>query len=254
MDEGLEESPNEHIISDEDEFFWEGVIGEYDTVILRNVQGPVNVVPSSDGQVRIRATKTSVESPLNSVDIELHKHDRGVTVCSVYRDGLAGQVNRCGADGSGRLVANNNDVQVAYELEIPAGPLLLGQTATGNMTTQNLNNYVDFTSTSGAISIRTQQPAFAHSVSGALDITMNPSNLDQYGIDTLEFVTTSGSVRIRVPAMSQLNFSGSSTAGRVETDFGLSGEGTRHVNGQINGGGISLIAETVAGSIELRSQ
>jgi len=254
MQPDQETSPNEHIISDDDEFSWSGFIDHYDTIIIRNVQGPVRVVPSRDGQVHIRTTKTSIESPLDSVDIEFHKHDNGITICSVYTDGLAGQVNRCGADGSGRLIAENNDVQVSYELEIPAGPMLLGQTATGNMTTEDLNNFVDFTSTSGSISIRTQEPAYARSISGALDIRMDPTDLDRYGIDGLEFITTSGSVRISVPAVSEVDFTGSTTAGTINTDFALNGEGTREVNGQVNGGGIDIIAETVAGSIEFRVQ
>ena len=252
--EPLDPSPNEHVTSRDAEFEWTGVIDHRDTVILRNVQGTIRVRPSSDGRIRINTSKTAGDSPIDSVEIEVHKHSRGVTLCTVYKNGIGGQVNQCRPDGSGQLNAYNNDVQVSVEVEIPAGPVVIGQTAAGNLTTEMLANFVDFQSIHGSLSIRTTEPALATSTSGTIDVTMDPSNIAEYGLNELFFETTSGGVTVRVPEDSNLDVEARTTAGRVQTDFNLNGEGTGQVAGRVNNGGVRLVLETVSGGINLTAQ
>lgn len=248
-----QETPNEHVTSREAEFSWEGVIDTTGTIIIRNVQGPIRVTASPDERVRVRATRTATNSPLDTVEIELHKYSRGLTVCSVYKDGLSSIVNQCRPDGSGPLGADGNDVLIHYEIQVPPGPVVNGQTATGNLTSLDLNNFVHFQSLGGSISIRTSEPAIASTVSGAIDVRMDPSNVADYRRDELNFDSTAGSVMVRIPEDSGVEFYGTSVAGRVSTDFQLNGEGTNSADGVINGGGVRVVASSVASGVALRS-
>ena len=201
-----EESPNQHVTSRDAEFSWEGVIDTDGRIIIRNVQGPVRVTASPDQRVRVVATRTAINSPLDTVEIELHKYSRGLTICSVYKDGLSSITNQCRPDGSGPLGSDGNDVQIHYEIQVPPGPVVVGQTATGNLTSLGLSNFVDFQSQGGSISIRTTEPANARSVSGAIDVRMNPANIGQYNRDELSFESTAGSVIVRILATAGSSF------------------------------------------------
>ena len=52
-----------------------------------------------------------------------------------------------------------------------------------------LANFVDFQSIHGSLSIRTTEPALVASTSGTIDVTMDPSNVSEYGLNELFYET-----------------------------------------------------------------
>ena len=181
-------------------------------------------------------------------------HEAGVTICTIYPDVPGEEPNVCRVDSLSSLGAVDNDVQVNFEIEVPAHISIYGAGSSAIITGEGLQNPVMAQAVSGPIYIETTSIAMANTVSGSIDAIFDPSLIELYTLDRLEFYTTSGQINLSIPSTSSVYFSASTVSGAVQTDFSLPNEGQRDLEGAVNGGDVEIISQSVSGSISLLRQ
>jgi hypothetical protein len=212
------------------DFQWSGIIQQGSTLEIRGVNGSVRAVASPDGTTRVDGVRRARRSDPKSVRIEVVEHAGGTTICAVYPTPRgASRQNRCSPGGSG---ANNqnNDVQVDFTVQVPAGVAFSGNTVNGNVQSEGLRSDVTATTVNGGVEIETA--GFVSRIS-----------------------TVNGNVSIAVPSPLNAAIQATTVNGSIDSDFPITAQGRmgrRSVRGTIGNGGEEMRISTVNGTIRLR--
>jgi hypothetical protein len=231
-------------------FEWSGEIAPAGTVEIKNINGDVRALPSSDGMVRVLALKEGEHDDPSTVRIEVLESQQGVTICAVYPDVPGQPVNQCLPGMAGQLSSRSNDVSVTFDIEVPAGRAFIGRTMAGSVEAADLTGYVHARAMAGDIDISTSGIAEATTINGDITASIGRGAWDR----DLSFSTLSGHVTVRVPAYTNADVWGSTGNGSISTDFSLSitRVGTwRQLRGRLGNGGRMLSITTAAGDIAL---
>ncbi len=229
------------------EFDWAGTIAPGDVIEIKNINGDVRASFTPGREVVVHAVKTSGDSDLESVTIEVVHHARGVTICAVYPDVPGFEPNECLPGLQGNMTTRDNDVRVEFALSVPAGVDFVGRILAGDVVAEGLQSDVLARTVNGDVSVTTTGIAEASSVSGSLSATIGQ---DDPGRD-LTFRTTDGDVTVRVPANINARVLAATGRGRVDSDFPLTGPST-HRTGTLGTGGPNLTLATMRGDVVLR--
>ena len=238
-----------HAAPQGDQWSWHGRIAAGKTLEIRGVNGRVEAEPGTGAEVVVTATKRAHQhGDAEVVKIEVVEHDGGVTICAVY----PGSRNRCGPDDDYHMSTHDNDVEVAFHAQIPAGVAFAGATVNGDVEAMGLAARVDVTTVNGSARLETTGgDAAAHTVNGSVTAVLHGS-----GTGPLRFDTVNGSVTLSVPKDLSADFEAETVNGSIDTDFPITVTGRinrQHLEGRIGQGGRRLHAETVNGSIRLRA-
>ncbi len=114
------------------DFSWNGTLAAGQTLEVKGVNGPVRVVEGGGTGVSGKALREGRRDDPNGVRIAVAPHAGGVTVCAVYPS-ADGRQNECAAGGGGRMDVRNNDVRVAFDVELPRGVRLEAKTVNGGI-------------------------------------------------------------------------------------------------------------------------
>jgi hypothetical protein len=232
----------------QNEWNWHGRIAAGKTLEIRGVNGRIEAEPASGSEVVVTATKRARHSDPDDVRIEVVQHDGDVTICAVY----PGSSNRCGSDDDYHMSTRNNDVEVAFHAQLPAGVRFSGGTVNGDVEVNNLTGPVEANTVNGGVRLETSSgDASAHTVNGSVTAVVHGQ-----GTSPLRFRTVNGGVTLSVPKDLSADLEAETVNGSIETDFPITVTGRinrRHLDGRIGQGGRSLKIETVNGSIRLRS-
>ena len=243
-------------VYNDDVVTWSGLSAyPYDWIEIMNPQGPVNVYPSNDpSEIRVSVRKSGTNDPIDEVSIEVFEHADSIIFCTRYPESAGEASYQCDSENLSLSNTNNHDVIVTYEVYIPDNMMVYVQTASGSISIQGSKNLSLGKSMSGAVTINTSDVGVASTLSGAIDVSWDPSALQYYDLESVLFESMSGKVKLSIPSASAIDFTAQSTSGRINTDFNLIGEGSNSLSASINGGGHSIIVETLSGGIELRSR
>jgi hypothetical protein len=227
---------------------WHGRVPAGKTLEIRGVNGRIEAEPSSGSEVVVTATKRAHRSDPEDVKIDVVQHDGNVTICAVY----PGSSNRCGSDDDYHMSTHNNDVEVEFHAQLPAGVVFTGGTVNGDVEVNNITGGVDATTVNGSVRLETASgDASAHTVNGSVTATVHGQSTR-----ALRFETVNGGVTLSVPKNLSADLEAETVNGSIETDFPITVTGRinrRHLDGRIGQGGRSLKIETVNGSIRLRA-
>ena len=228
---------------------WHGRIAAGKTVEIRGVNGRVSAEPASGSEVLVTATKREHDhGDADDVKIETVEHDGSITICAVY----PGSSNRCGPDDDYHMNTRNNDVEVEFRVQLPAGVAFDGNTVNGDVEATGLAGKVEANTVNGSARLETSGgDASAHTVNGSVTATLHGA-----GTGPLRFETVNGSVTLSVPKELGADLEAGTVNGSIETDFPITVTGRinrRHLDGRIGQGGRRLHIETVNGSIRLRA-
>jgi hypothetical protein len=232
-----------------DQWNWHGRIAAGKTLEIRGVNGRVVADPATGAEALVTATKRAHDhgNP-DDVKIEVVEHEGSVTICAVY----PGSSNRCGPDDDYHMSTRNNDVEVEFHAQLPAGVAFSGSTVNGDVEVTALTGPVDATTVNGSVRLETTSgDASAHTVNGSVNATVHGQ-----GSRSLRFETVNGGVTLSVPKDLNADLEAETVNGSIDTDFPITVTGhinRRHLDGRIGQGGRSLKIETVNGSIRLRS-
>lgn len=232
------------------DFEWRGTLAAGETLEVRGVNGDIEAVPASGGEVEVRAVKRAKRSDPASVRIEVVEHDGGVTVCAVYPTPPGKRPNECRPGGGGSSV-EDNDVAVDFTVRMPPGAVLEAHTVNGDVAARDLGGDVDASTVNGSVDVSTAGSARARTVNGSIDVALGrlPAGGD------LRFETVNGGITLRLPAGAGAEVEAETVNGDLDTDFPLTIQGRwgpRRLHGTIGDGGPRLRLETVNGGIRLR--
>lgn len=235
-------------------FNWSGSISNGNSIIIKNINGPVRVERSSTNRVEVSAEKRWRRGDPDEVRIEQPRTNTGdVVICALWTPD-----STCDAQGihTPRNRSNNNrnsnDVSVHFVVRVPDGVRVNVETVNGGLEFNNVGNQVDAVTVNGSIEAHSSGgPVRAKTVNGSIIVEMgNVARLDD-----LEYETVNGSVTLELPSNFGAQLELSTVNGRVSTDFPVTVVGTlssRKLRGSVGNGSTRLRATTVNGSVTLR--
>ncbi len=152
-------------------FRWQGKVAPGGAIEIKGVNGGIEARTASGNEVEVVATKCGKRSDPAAVRIEVVEHAGGATVCAVYpsRGFLP---NQCRPGSGGRMSVNDNDVQVDFEVKVPAGVRFFGRTVNGGIDTDSLPGDAEAYTVNGGIEIVAAGHARAETVNGGIVVEL----------------------------------------------------------------------------------
>jgi len=233
-----------------EEFRWQGKIAPGGAIEVKGVNGAIEASAASGGEVEVVAIKKARSSDPAAVKIEVVEHAGGVTICAVYPS-RGDRPNECQPGSGGRMNVRDNDVQVRFDVRVPAGVRFVGRTVNGGIDARSLPDDGEAYTVNGAIEIEAGGLARAETVNGRIRARLGRADWK----DRLQFKTVNGGIVVELPASVGAEVEARTVNGDIDTDFPLTVQGrfSKHrLSGTIGGGGRQLDLETVNGGIELR--
>ena len=231
------------------DFEWQGSVDRGDAVTIRGVNGSVTATAASGSQVQVRATKEWDDDDPDSVRIEVIEDSRGVLICAVYPSRRGRDPNRCGRGDDYEMSVRDNDVQVHFTVEVPAGVGLEARTVNGEIEARGIADEVEARTVNGAIVVEGNGPVSAETVNGGIE-----ARLAGEVSEDLRFKTVNGGIRLVLPNGTDADVDIGTVNGSIDTDFPLTIRGRwgpKSASGEIGAGGPEIEVSTVNGSIAL---
>ena len=244
-----------HSQNTSDEFRWNGPVAEGQTVEIKGINGRITAEPATGNEVQVLAVKTSRRSDVNSVQVKVVQHSRGVTICALYPN-ESGEVQDCESDSgprqrSGKFNIKDNDVNVDFTVKVPARVSFVGKTVNGEISASQLSGNVVAKTVNGSIRISTTGYAEATTVNGEISARVG----DAQWANAVNFSTLNGGINLDLPANLSTDVEAETLNGQINSDFPInltSLKDRRHLRGRIGAGGRELLLKTLNGSINLR--
>lgn len=230
---------------------WRARIAPGRSIEVKGVNGEINAGIASGEEVRVTARKTARRSDPADVEIVVVEHDAGVTICAVYPTPPGRRANECRPGSGGHSNTEDNDVKVAFTVEVPPGVEFIGRTVNGGIEAVSLQGDVTATTVNGGIDVSTTGIARAETVNGSIDVTLGRSDWS----GDLEFETVNGGITVALGGEVNAEVTATTMNGGISTEFPLtiSGRfGPKRINGTIGSGGRKLELTTVNGDLTLR--
>jgi hypothetical protein len=251
--------PSGPVLGQSDVFEWNGRMSAGQTLEVKGIVGDIRATLAPGTEAEVIARKRGDEGDFDEVAIEMAQDGDRIIICAVYGSWRHGQ-GQCHPDheelrdpDEGRHRNRDMDVEVDYEVRVPAGVDFQGAMVSGDISAESLQSDVRVNTVNGEISVTTTGRAWANTVSGDIEIEMG----DFSGGD-LEFHTVSGDITLWLPPDFSADVDFSSISGDFETDFDMTIRRQSRrwvgssVEGTIGGGGRDLSIDTVSGDVELR--
>jgi hypothetical protein len=233
----------------EEDFHWQGQVAAGDTIEIKGVNGAIVATGTTGGQVEVTAVKKGRRSDPKDVKIDVVPHAGGVTICAVYPS--EGTPNECQPGKGGRMKVRDNDVNVRFDVKVPAGVRFVGRTVNGGIDAHGIAADAEAETVNGGVNVDAAGTARATTVNGGITARLGRADWD----GTLALKTVNGGIDVFLPGGLSADVKASTVNGEIDTDFPLTVHGKigRHrIEGTIGGGGRLLELETVNGGIELR--
>lgn len=243
----------------EETFTWGGRMTSNQTLEVRGIVGSITATLGAGDRAEVIARKRGDHEDFREVAVEMARDGNLIVICAVYGSWNHGE-DRCHPDHRGRDDDDeghrnvNLDVEVDYEVRLPAGVKLEGMLVSGEIEAEGLRSDVSVHTVEGRISVVTTGRAWANSVSGDMEIEMG----DLRGGE-LEFHTVSGDITLWVPPDFSAHVDFSSLSGNFDTDLQMELRGKRtrrfigsRVEGRFGTGGPEITLSTVSGDVEIR--
>ena len=235
----------------DDAFTWSGTIPSGRRIMIKNINGGIEVERSTNGRVEVRAEKRWRRGNPEDVRIEQKKIGEDVLVCALFSE--SSRCDESGIHTDRRTKWNDrNDVSVRFIVRVPDGVRVDLSTVNGGVEVTGVSNEVDAHTVNGSIIARSAGgPVRAKTVNGSITVSMGTLG----SADDLDYETVNGAITIELPSNFGAQLELSTVNGRVSTDFPITISGTlspRRVRGTVGNGATRLRASTVNGSVTLR--
>jgi DUF4097 and DUF4098 domain-containing protein YvlB len=235
----------------QDEFHWTGKVASGQAIEIKGVNGEITATGVAAGDVEVTAVKKGRRSDPEEVKIEVVEHAGGVTICAVYPS--ADGRNECAPGKAGRMNVRDNDVNVRFEVKVPAGVRFVGRTVNGGIEATGLRADAEAMTVNGGVELDSTGTARAETVNGGITARLGRADWD----GTLKLQTVNGGIDVTMPEGLSADVKCSTVNGDISTDFPLTVTGKiarRKLEGTIGSGGRLLEMTTVNGGIELKKR
>ena len=223
-------------------FDWQGRVPAGGTVELHNINGGIKAQLATGNQVVVHATKRGKKDDPDAVQIDVTQDGDHLIICARYPS-PSGDLNDCESQN-----IQDFDVNVEFEIEVPAGLRFEPKTVNGGIEVVGLKGPVDATTVNGSVEVSTSGSAEVHTVNGSITAVLGKLDGD------LEFETVNGAIEVSLPARSNFDLDARAANGSIDTDLAVAVSGRvkrNHLKGQVGSGGPNLRLSTVNGGITL---
>jgi len=212
-------------------------------VELTNVNGEINVAPSSDGKVHVRAERTAKAATEEAA--------RQLLAKIVIRENTTADRVRLETEGPSGNFLSGGHYSVRYWLDVPAGASVNVTNTNGRVSVADISGPVEARTTNGGVTARGLKGRVeASTTNGGVDV-----DVDQVHPDGIRLETTNGGVRLTLPNSAKADVKAEVTNGGIDTgtlEIEKTGQATRrHLEGRLNGGGPRIDLETTNGGIKI---
>jgi DUF4097 and DUF4098 domain-containing protein YvlB len=212
---------------------------------IHNVNGKIQVEPSTGNTVDIEATKKARGASTEAAKAAL---ERVSIVEDVSGDQIRIDTKVTRSEGFSFM---NGNVQVEYRVKVPAGADVKFTTVNGGVEVTGLQGHVVAETTNGGVTARELTGQLeASTTNGGLDIDL--ARMPEGGV---KLDCTNGGIKVRLPRDARATISARISNGGINADnlpVEMSGDNSRrHFEGRMNGGGPRLEVEGVNGGIRL---
>ncbi|MGE5126916.1 MAG: DUF4097 family beta strand repeat-containing protein [Betaproteobacteria bacterium] len=234
----------------QDEFHWQKTLARGSAIEIKGVNGGITATGTSGSAVEVSATKKGRRSDPAQVKVEVVEHAGGVTICAVYPS-VGGQPNSCVPGKGGRMKTRDSDVQVDFQVKVPAGVRFVGRTVNGSVSATGIAADAEAETVNGGVNLDAAGTARGSTVNGGVTARLGRADWD----GALKLSTVNGGIELTLPDGLNAEVKASTVNGDIETDFPLAVSGRisrRAISGTIGSGGRQLELSTVNGGIALR--
>ncbi len=231
------------------DFRWEGTLASGKTLEIRGINGRINATRAAGAKALVTATKRGRDDDPAEVEIKVVEHSDGVTICALYPSRRSSRANECRPGGGGQHDTRESDVEVMFEVQVPAGVDFDGSNVNGDVTARSLPANAELATVNGDIEVTASGEIEATTVNGSIEATLGSVER------SLEFTTVNGGITLTLPANLNAEVEATTVNGSIDSDFPISVQGRvtpRSLRGRIGTGGRELELTTVNGSIRLR--
>jgi DUF4097 and DUF4098 domain-containing protein YvlB len=233
------------------DFRWHGALASGKTLEVRGINGDIRASRATGSEALVTATKRARKSDPDDVEIKVVEHADGVTICAVYPSRHGRRMNQCLPGGGGHNDTDDNDVEVNFEVEVPAGVEFVGTTVNGGVSGHDLPSDATLVTVNGDVDVEAGGVAHATTVNGSIRVQLGRSDWQH----RLDFTTVNGGITVRLPGNTSADVEATTVNGSVESDFPITVRGKigpGSLRGRIGEGGRELALTTVNGSIRLQ--
>ena len=236
-------------------FTWEGRIREGRWIMIRNMNGTVDVTPSSGDKVEVVATRHTRRGDPDYVRFEVKKfgaNGEDVVICALW--GENSDCDERGYRSRNDSRRRNNEVSVEFRVRVPKGVKVAAHSVNGEVSVDGVDSEVDAGTVNGGVIVRSAGgPVNANTVNGSVRATMGRFNLNT----DLSFSSVNGTVIAEFSDDLNADVELSTVNGRFLTDFPVTISGRidpRRLRATLGKGGPRIRLNTVNGNVELRKR
>jgi hypothetical protein len=237
-------------------FTWEGRIRDGRWIMVRNLNGPVEVVSGTSDKVEVTASRHTRRGDPDYVRFEVKKfgpNAEDVLICALW-----GEDSSCDERGyrnrNNERGRNRNEVSVEFRVRVPKGVKVAAHSVNGEVSVDGVDSEVDAGTVNGGVLVRSGSgPVNANTVNGSVRAMMGRFNLDT----DLSFSSVNGTVIAEFAEDLNADVELSTVNGRFLTDFPVTISGRidpRRLRATLGKGGPRVRLTTVNGNVELRKR
>jgi hypothetical protein len=231
---------------------WQRRLSSGQRVHARNINGDINVTPSSSGRVEISGIRHGSNRSANRLSAQITETPDGIMVCVVRAD----SDDECDSNGYHHHSDDDNDwggASMDLEIKLPSSVEIDASSVSGNVRVVGAQGDIRVGSVSGDLHLERLRARSieARSVSG--EIAASVESLA--GSGALSFKSVSGDIKLELPRSFDADLSMSSVSGQLDSDFQMTVGGRtsrRRIEARIGRGGRELDLTTVSGDVRLR--
>jgi hypothetical protein len=235
-------------------FTWSGRVPDGRWIMIRNMNGTVEVIPSTSDRVEVSAARLTRRGDPEYVRFEVKKYgagDQDVLVCALWG-------NNANCDESGYRSRNDgrhgNEVVVNFTVRVPRGVKVAAYSTNGEVRVRDMTAEVDASTTNGSVSVATSSgPVNASTTNGSVRVIMGAFDIRQ----DMTFETTNGSVIVSFADDLNAEVDLRTVNGRFLSDLPVTISGRidpRRLRATLGKGGPRIRLATVNGNVELRKR
>ena len=232
------------------DFRWHAALASGKTLEVRGISGRVRASRASGSEAEVTAVKKAGRrGDPEDVEIQVVEDNDGVTICALYptRRGKS----ECRSGGGHNENFKDTDVEVDFEVRVPAGVDFVGTTVNGDVFASDLPADAEVSSVNGDVEVSAAGLARGSTVNGSITAVVGKAAWT----GSLRFATVNGGIRVTLPPDIDAEVDANTVNGSIDSDFPITMQGRmrpREFHGVIGKGGRRLELTTVNGSIELR--
>lgn len=234
-------------------FTWSGRIPDGRWIMIRNVNGAIEVMPGTSDRVEVVAARHTRRGDPEFVRFEVKKFgagDQDVLVCALWGENASCDEN--GYRSRGRGSSDRNQINVQFTVRVPRNVKVAAYSVNGEVRVRDVTSEVDAETTNGGVMVSSLSgPVNARTTNGNVRVTMGRFDLSS----DLTFETTNGSVIAEFAQDINAEIDLRTVNGRFMTDFPVTITGRidpRRLRATLGKGGPRIRLATVNGNVELR--